>query len=675
MNKINNMISINKIQYYSGVKKVMVAVLLCAALALGAIWPVPTSAQSSTPTVAELQRLLNQVLAQLQALQGSTGNVANVCPYIWTRSLGQGSTGADVMRLQQFLNASSDTRLAIAGAGSPGRETQYYGPITANAVSRFQTKYTLEILTPLGLVGPTGYFGPSSRAKANQLCVSGGTTTPPPTNNGDGALHGGAGSISDVRLTSGIANEEVGEGQNNVDVLGLELQAEGSDIELSAVTVDFDQISHNENLDRYARSVSVWLDGQEYARVDADEFTHSNNERQTITLDRGAVIRQGDVGELVISIDGASTIDSTRVGDRWNVGVDSARFLDAQGAIVTDNQMNDLTRTITFREFASAAGLGVIIRSGDSDINQARTVEVSSSDRTSDVPVLSFKVEVEGDSDVLIDEMTFDATTTGGTLNQIATAAYLEMDNSRVGSRTITSAGDTITFDNLDLKLQGGKTYDFEVQMDLNAANNTNYASGATIDVDLTSNNRNDWYIEDDNGDSVSSTNRRGTALSDTHTLRTGGTSLSLVSVTTREVSNSSTPSASYGEFRMVVDVRAIGGPVYIPETAVRSNLASTAAGMTYRFENASGDTYTAGASTGSFSRVSGGTIENGFVRIDEGQTARFELVTTLDPATFDQYRAQIVSIGFNDTANAPDSTITTLPAVNYRTGLQVINN
>ena len=666
------MTATNRINYQH-VQRTVVTAFLCVVLAFTLILPAPAKAQttSSTPTVAELQALLTQLMAQLQALQG--GSVAGVCPYTWTRSMGQGTTGADVMRLQQFLNANPDTRLAASGAGSVGMETQYYGPITASAVSRFQVKYRAEILTPLGLVNPTGYFGPSSTAKANQLCLTGGTTPPPVS--GDTELRGGAGSLTDVRLMSGISNEDVGEGQNDVEVLGLEVRAEGSDVELSAVVIDFDQISHTGNLNRYARNVSVWLDGERLATINADQFTRSNNYRRTVTLDRGAIIRQGDVGELVVSVSGASTIDSARVDDRWTVGIDSIRFRDAQNAVITDTQTSGLERTIAFREFAASVGLGINIRGGDSSINQARTIEVSTTQRTRNVSVLSFQVQVEGSSDVIVDNMTFNATTTGGTLNQIATAAYINQGNNRIGSQSITAATSSITFNNLDLELRGGQTYDFTVQLDLNAADGTNYSSGATIDVDLTSDNRNAWYVEDENGDTVRAADRRGTASSDAHTLRTGGASLNQVSATTREVYNSNNPSASYGEFRMVVEVTAIGGPVYIPETATRSATASSTFGATYRYEDANGDVYTAGTASQSFTRVSGGTLESGYVRVDEGQTARFELVTTLDPDAFNQYRAQLISIGFNDTAAAPDSTITATPSVNYRTGLQVINN
>lgn len=119
----------------------------------------------------ELRELVQSVIDRLAVLNNDF--VFNtVCPYEWSRSLGHGSVGFDVMNLQKFLNSDPDTKLAISGVGSSGFETQYYGPLTQNAVARFQQKYSAEILLPLGLTKPTGYFGPSTRLEANQQCLS-----------------------------------------------------------------------------------------------------------------------------------------------------------------------------------------------------------------------------------------------------------------------------------------------------------------------------------------------------------------------------------------------------------------------------------------------------------------------------------------------------------------------
>jgi len=87
----------------------------------------------------------------------------NAC-YNFSRNLGIGATGDDVVRLINIL--SSEGVL-------PFRANTYnggYDESIASAVSAFQQKYASEILTPSGLTSGTGYVGKATRAKLNQLC-------------------------------------------------------------------------------------------------------------------------------------------------------------------------------------------------------------------------------------------------------------------------------------------------------------------------------------------------------------------------------------------------------------------------------------------------------------------------------------------------------------------------
>lgn len=172
------------------VASVTIAVLVMLGLVLAIA---PSSAQAAL-TEAQVQSILSlltsfgadaSVVANVEAsLRGTTPSPApvasNACPYTWTRNLQQGATGADVQKLQQFLNSMSDTTIAASGAGSVGNETTFFGPATKAAVVKFQNKYSADVLAPVGLTAGTGFFGASSRAKANSLCTSA-TPTPTPT--------------------------------------------------------------------------------------------------------------------------------------------------------------------------------------------------------------------------------------------------------------------------------------------------------------------------------------------------------------------------------------------------------------------------------------------------------------------------------------------------------------
>lgn len=125
-----------------------------------------------------------------------SGSSASVCPYTWTRSLTVGDTGADVMALQKFLNSDSATSIAASGVGSAGNESQYFGSLTAAAVAKFQNKYASEVLAPVGLSSGTGFFGSSTRAKANALCVSG---------NNNGGNNGGSVPVTGAGLSVALA--------------------------------------------------------------------------------------------------------------------------------------------------------------------------------------------------------------------------------------------------------------------------------------------------------------------------------------------------------------------------------------------------------------------------------------------------------------------------------------
>jgi len=144
-----------------------------------------TAAPALALTAAELQAQIDALMSQLATLQAQLSaleggeTATTVCTITsFTRNLKQGMSGDDVKCLQIVLNLSADTKLADSGAGSPGNETSYFGPITKAAVIKFQEKYASEVLASWGLTSGTGFVGSTTRAKLDTFLTDGGVTPP-----------------------------------------------------------------------------------------------------------------------------------------------------------------------------------------------------------------------------------------------------------------------------------------------------------------------------------------------------------------------------------------------------------------------------------------------------------------------------------------------------------------
>ena len=152
-----------------------VTVLTCAVMMVG-----PGMAQALTAD--ELQTQINALMAQLATLQGELATIQGTTPSTtviegcditsFDRNLKQGMSGDDVKCLQIIMNSDADTKLGETGAGSPGSETKYFGPVTKAGVIKFQTKYADEVLASWGLTTGTGFVGSTTRAKLDSLLTA-----------------------------------------------------------------------------------------------------------------------------------------------------------------------------------------------------------------------------------------------------------------------------------------------------------------------------------------------------------------------------------------------------------------------------------------------------------------------------------------------------------------------
>ena len=85
----------------------------------------------------------------------------------FTRSLMLNDKGPDVKRLQQYLNTHGAV-IALSGAGSPGHETDLFGPLTRTAFIKFQEARAVDILTPQGITKGTGVLDILTRSYLNE---------------------------------------------------------------------------------------------------------------------------------------------------------------------------------------------------------------------------------------------------------------------------------------------------------------------------------------------------------------------------------------------------------------------------------------------------------------------------------------------------------------------------
>lgn len=161
-----------------------VASLIGVSMVISFAFALPAKAATADELAAQIQSLLATIAslqAQLAGMSGGAttgGATGSACGVTFTSSHSVGDKGGQVMDVQKFLNGDAATTVATTGAGSAGNETSYFGPATKAAVSKFQAKYASEVLAPVGLTAPTGYWGPSSIAKANALNATCAPVTP-----------------------------------------------------------------------------------------------------------------------------------------------------------------------------------------------------------------------------------------------------------------------------------------------------------------------------------------------------------------------------------------------------------------------------------------------------------------------------------------------------------------
>lgn len=604
---------------------------------------------ADSATIANVTAALNG-----QATGGTSGgSTGGACPVL-TRSLQQGSSGADVMSLQVFLNASADTRVSVSGAGSPGMESTYFGPATKAAVIKFQAKNN---------VSPIGIVGPATRAAIAAVCGTTGGNTGGNTGGTGGTLQGGEGELL-VNGTVGDVETDVDEGDEDVKVLGAELEANDSDIMLERVDVDITVgAGGSSRITNYIDSVSLWLGSTRLATMDADEGDEDDDTFSYRFTGLKGVIDEDEEENLYVAVDAVNNVDSgdTDVTLDIDIPENGIRAVDAAGISETYVDSND--NLDGGFSVGAATGGDLDITEGDNN-PEGQVVTVDEDEDTDNVLVLEFDLEAS-DQDVNIDAIPVGLVVTEDSgVDGPVKRAILKMDGTVIDTKTITSTAllsQQVLFDDLDIDLEEGDTSTFQVLVDLNntESSGSTFATGTTLYATTTGSDAN-WDVEDANGDSVTpdgSVSNSG----DTLVFQTEGISLELVSVSeTKIFEGDTTGQRQIGEFKIVVDITAVGEDMWIDKSSqedVNAN-GSGSAGTGFQWatttESTTGTTTIASTLTASGSTSSDSAT--GF-KINDGSTRRFTLTVTLEAGADGVAAVRLTGVNYDTDSTTSDST------------------
>ncbi|MCR4274938.1 MAG: peptidoglycan-binding protein [Candidatus Campbellbacteria bacterium] len=651
----------------------LVGLLAVVALVAGGFAP-----KAQAATADELQAQITALLAQIAQLQG--GASSSIGCYAFTRDLTDGVSGADVSALQSYL--AEKGMFAVAPTG-------FFGPITKAAVASWQTAN--------GVMPAAGYFGAISRAKYASVC---GAPLPPAGDDDDddddtssNVLEGGAGSVADYNLMSSLSNEEVGEDEEDVEVAGLEMEVdEGSDLAFTAVRLVFNEgTGATGDFEDYANEVSIWLDGEEVGRVDADAFNDDNDWTKTVSLDDGAIILADETGELTVALSGVSNLDTADDGDEWNVDFRQIRFEDADGSLISEDPGMAVT-TFSFELFAAAASTEFKISDGadENTVNDAHIINVHATDSTDNEDILSFNVEIEGDSDVVLDAIPVNIAVGGAqdNVDEMISGLTLLMDGEEVGTASMADdcnaatgedadcvavgTAETYLFDNLDLTLDAGQDYEFLVQADFFGITDTgDLAAGDTVLATFgeTQTELASFDAEDESGEDLINGDKTGTVAGTASEVRDIGIIVTFVSAD-EDISESTGANNDVGTFTLKYRVEAFDGTVFVSATAAPTigttilGSQTDATGATlYNITLGGTATVDDASDLVTFSTTGGGTDATGDVELADSEYTEFTLTvarTNDDVGDAGIFQVLLKAIGWDvDTGDAKANTYT----------------
>jgi len=567
-----------------------------------------------------------------------TVSAQTVAGAVYTRDLTLGSTGADVVSLQSFLESKG--HLTIPAGTSKG----YFGALTRAALAKYQTA---SMISPAA-----GYFGPLTRAKVTSDTGTTGTGTTTGTTTSD--LNGDEASLESFDFSSGD-DSDIEEGKTG-DVAEIEFDVEDGDVMLDRVDLAFVNASTTDTTDVWdaLESVELVIDGDVVGEADlSDEDEYLDEDDGTVRISGiKTKLEQGETAKIVVRVTVQDNVD-TDDQDTFTVYVldDGIRATDATGI---QQYVGTDAEDVDFDVEAAGADAELKVSSSKED-PEATTLKVEDDAKSDMYSIFAFDLEAEED-DIEIDTVAINLQTgssTAGTISDLV----LEIDGEEFDDWSYTSGAAASTTREVTFDIDKDYTVDADSEVvvvlkaEFNSANGTNYSPGNTVRATIS-----DSAVEGEGADDEISD---GTANGETHTLAVEGIIVDEAGFSD-EGSSANNDGNTSRDFTFTFEVTAFEEDFYIASSSVDIFIDGTA-------------TTTA---TSSYTVDSTGEEDaTGVFTVEEGETETFTVVVTLDVATSGQYRVGLDSVLYTTNSNGTTGLLTKqLEDQDFRTAYSTIN-
>jgi hypothetical protein len=427
-------------------------------------------------------------------------------------------------------------------------------------------------------------------------------------------------------------------------------------------------------LDHYVDSVAIWMGDTKVGEADINDFDRDSGTPDEYTANialSNAVVRENDDENFYVVVDAVSGIDSSGTaadndrGADITVGINSVRYTDGTGAILTENgnvsgdfQADTVIATDTFGFDSASADDQIDLKSSSANPDDT-TVQVDEDDNTDDVLALAYKLDVDEDSDdVMINSLPVHIAVTKGaadtsvdSIENIIDSVTVDVNGKKYDADLDTdnvtdgdgSADYSVDFDDDEFTIDSGDTAEVKVYISFKDQDG-NYTENTVVTASV---DNDDIEAETANDDiDVGGSAKTGADL----TLNTSAAEVDVTSATS-DANNDGTS----GTFTFKFTVSADNGDVDVTTANTTHTILGPASGRTVTAtlvnldgkadENTAGSDYT----------------------VEEGDTRTFSYTVTITPSTtagngayyvrLDQAAGTTVS---NETAG-PESLATTV--------------